>query len=67
MHRRVLLRAMVRTAYTNDRHVHIGKQGFDDRVVKIGNHAITQPLFDVFNTRAKIFFDENVPFRLRRL
>ena len=64
VNRRVLLLAMIGTADAHNRHVDIGEQGFDGWVVVIGNDAVTQPLFNVFDTRAEIFLYEDIPLGL---
>ncbi len=64
---RVLLLAVIGAANANDGDVYIGEQRFNSRVVIVGDNAVTQPLFDIFDSCAEIFFNEDIPLWLRRL
>ncbi len=67
VHRRIILLPVVRAANADNRHGDIRQQGFDGAIVVIGDHPIAQPLPDVVDAAAEIFFDEDIPVSLRRL
>ncbi|SAF78499.1 Uncharacterised protein [Enterobacter cloacae] len=58
---------MVRAANAHDRYVDATQQLFNHGVVKVSDNPVSQPVFDVLQTGTEIFFDENIPFGLRRL
>ena len=63
----ILFLAVIGAANANDGDVHIGKQRFNGGVVIVGDDAVSQPLFDVFDSCAEIFLNEDIPLGLRRL
>ena len=65
--RRIVFGRMVGAADAHNRDVDVGQQLLDDGIVIVGDDAIAQPVFDVLQTGAKIFFNKNIPFGLRRL
>ncbi|MNR50473.1 hypothetical protein D3C85_1699930 [compost metagenome] len=67
MDRRIFFWRVVRAADTHNWNVDVGEQLLDHWIVIIGDNAIAQPVFDVFNAGAEVFFNENIPLRLRRL
>ncbi|SAE73772.1 Uncharacterised protein [Enterobacter cloacae] len=64
---RIMFRCMIRAANAHDRHVNATQQLFNHGVVKVSDDPVAQPVFDVLQTGTEIFFDENIPFGLRRL
>ena len=62
--RRVLLWLMIRSADADDGHVDIGQQLFNFGIVIVGDNAIAQPLFDVFDSCPKILFNKDIPLQL---
>ena len=62
--RRVLLWLMIRAADADDGHVDIGQQLFNFGIVIVGDNAIAQPLFDVFDACPKVLFNKDIPFQL---
>ena len=64
---RIVFGRVVGAADAHDRHVDVGQQLFNDGVVIVGDDAIAQPVFNVLQTGAEIFFNKNIPFGLRRL
>ena len=67
VNRRIAFWLVIGAADADNWHFDIRQQFFYLRVVVIGDNAIAQPLFDVFDTCAKIFFDKDIPFQLRCL
>ena len=67
VHRGIAFGAMVGAADADNRNVDVSQQLLNDGVVVVSDDAIAQPVFDVLQTGTKIFFDENIPFGLRRL
>ena len=55
---------MIGAADADNRYVDIGQQALNFRIVIVGNDAIAEPLFDVFDAGTEIFLDEDIPLRL---
>ena len=64
VHRRVVFRRVIGAADADNRNVDIGQQALNFRIVIVGNDAIAEPLFDVFDAGTEIFLDEDIPLRL---
>ena len=67
VHRRIVLGLVVGTADADNRDADIGKLVDNTVVVIVGDHPVAEPLLDIVDTGAKIFFDKDIPLRLRGL
>lgn len=62
MHCGIVLRRVVGATDADNRNVCAFQQVFNLPIVKIGNHAVAQPLLDIIDPGAKVLFDKNIPF-----
>lgn len=53
--------------YAHDRNINAAKQSFNFAIVKVSNHTIAQPVFDIVDATAEIFFNKNIPITLGSL